>query len=625
MNTEITKHVVIKNESNSNTAKVESIKVTGFEVIPRNFLIPPNSSKRLSVTTKPTSLVMKSTLIFEVRNPHSMYDEDSIHTQEQNIKDDNCLPYCIACKINVIYKAKKTNIEVESLHILNEPNIRYTYVDDVTKNQQKERREVAYKHLQLCKSYYARKPKVEKMCTGKNNCYSDISNRPRRQPKLFCKPIIEHINTYALFDVLFLPYSLDFGKIACQTYGTQKMVLKNNSQFDITIHFQKDARIFYTDEKLSTLTIKLNQFSKTKLTVLCLGFTAGSFEGTFEYKVDNKFSKRHKYILEVGDPVLRIQENILKFGMVTSESFITSVPMRIYNDFNIPVEYKWEELNADIPFDIIPSSGFVPKHSYRICDVIYVCKSTKTKTQEINFNSVGNTTKVIPIELNVITRKLAVKFIQQAVIFKDVALNIETIERAKLENSSREIASFFVVEPLIPGVRIEPMAGNIRPKMMITFEIIVKISCVLEFGFDIIVRVNNKENVALPISGNVVEPRIIIHPKNIFLTRIPCGMVTYLPVTFQNLGSVRTLVQVLDTGDDNIFDVYTIVHGNEKQRIFKFFVDSGQSKIVFIKIFDIFRREYDIFIPFKINGLLGPPNENSWSLELQHYIGEYET
>ncbi|XP_037297619.1 uncharacterized protein LOC119190257 [Manduca sexta] len=31
-----------------------------------------------------------------------------------------------------------------------------------------------------------------------------------------------------------------------------------------------------------------------------------------------------------------------------------------------------------------------------------------------------------------------------------------------------------------------------------------------------------------------------------------------------------------------------------------------------------------MYVPFRINGLLGPPDHNSWTTELQHYVGEYE-
>ncbi|KAJ8729394.1 hypothetical protein PYW08_000975 [Mythimna loreyi] len=213
--------------------------------------------------------------------------------------------------------------------------------------------------------------------------------------------------------------------------------------------------------------------------------------------------------------------------------------------------------------------------------------------------------------------------VEQAVTLKDIPLNLETIEKVKLENSSREIAFFHVVEPLIPGIRMEPMFGTIRPKMIMTFDIIIKISCVMEFVFDICVKINNKENVMLPITGNAVEPKILIHPKNIYMARIPCYMVSYVPVTFQNFGMVKTEVEVLDTDDENIFDVYIAI-GNEKQRVYEFSVEAGQSKIVYIKVRDIFRREYEMYIPFKINGLLGPPDGNPLSTELQYYIGEYE-
>lgn len=615
MNSKVTKHVRIRNES-SLAAKFEYVRVTGFLVLPTKFMIPPNATKRISVTIKPTCLKVADTISFRVRNPHDTSDDIII---KENV-DDNFITYKITSKLNVIYNKKAREVEVESLHKLIEQDIRYTYINDSELKVNKQRKDIALKQLHICRSSYAKKPIAERFSTGRVKCIDDdlTMKTPFR-----CKNVRARVSTYGLFDILFLPFTIDFGRVGLFTYGQQELTIKNNTKFDITIQLYNDDCILYTEDKLSTIDIKMKSMAEAQVTVFCLGFVEGSFNGTFEYFIDNKYSRKHRYSLQVGNPTLMVKEKILKFGMITTESFITSVPVRIYNYFNIPVNFQWNELTSDTPFEIIPISGSIPKHSCKICDVIYICKPTKTKTHEVDFVSQSKSLKVVPVELNIITRKLAIKFLQPAVLFKDIPLNLETIERVKLENSSREIAMFHVLEPLIPGLRIEPMSGTIRPKMIITFEIVVKISCVLEFSFDVYVKINNKENVILPVSGNVVEPKIIIHPKNICMARIPCYMVTYVPVTFQNLSTLKTMVEVLDTGDENIFEVYIAV-GNEKQRIFEFSVEGGQSKIIFIKVYDLFRREYEIYIPFKINGILGPPDHNSWSIELQHYIGEFE-
>ncbi|CAH0725876.1 unnamed protein product, partial [Brenthis ino] len=341
-------------------------------------------------------------------------------------------------------------------------------------------------------------------------------------------------------------------------------------------------------------------------------------------KHDKHFDNRNQsYSIQISTPTLMTNEKCLKFGMVTTEAFVTSVSIKIFNNFNLNINFKWEELQADVPFEITPNSGIIPRHSSRICDVQYICKNSKTKTHEVDLLVISSITRPIPFELSVITRKLSIKFLQTAVIFKDIGLNLETTEKVKLENSSRELALFHVVEPLIPGLKIEPMCGTIRPKMIMSFNIIVKIPCILEFAFDICVKINNKENVILPISGNVIEPKIIIHPKNVYMARVPCYMITFVPVTFQNLGTIKTIIEVLDTGDDNIFDVY-ILQGNERKRTFEFTVEGGQTRTVFVKVYDIFRREYEMYIPFKINGLLGPPNHNMCTTELRYYTEEYE-
>ncbi|XP_026757067.2 uncharacterized protein LOC113516796 [Galleria mellonella] len=612
MNTKLTKYIRLNNESKLISAKMEYVRITGFEVTPQNFDIPANSSKRLAITIKPTCLKICNTLIFKIRNPHDFTDET----------DENFLTYTIKCNFNIICKKRSKNIITESLHKLNELNPHYTYLNKELEIHAN-RKAVAKKYLEIGKMSHVQKPVIEKFCAKKRIWCLDAFFNTNKLTKNVCKGILEKITPYNLFDILLNPFFIDFGRVGLLTYGEQDLSIKNNSKYDITIKLLNDPYILYTDDKLKNVSFKLKSSNSVDVKVFCLGFVEGTYRGTFDYIIDDKYKRKHSYALQVSNPTLMVMEKSLKFGMVTNESFITSVPIRIHNYFNITVDFKWDKLHPDTPFEIIPNSGCVPKHTCKICDVLYTCRASKSKIHEVDFVSESKTSKIFPIELSIITRKLSIKFLQPAVIFKDIVLNLETIERVKLENSSREIAVFHVLEPLIPGFRIEPMSGTIRPKMIMTFEIIVKISCVLEFAFDIFVKINNNENIILPVSGNVVEPRLIIHPKCIYMSRVPCNMITYVPVIFQNTSTLKSIVEVSDTGDKNIFNVYS-AQGNDKQRIFEFHVDGGQSKTVFIKVFDTFRREYEMYIPFKINRLLGPPNQNSSSTDLQHYISEYE-
>ncbi|XP_075991628.1 cilia- and flagella-associated protein 47-like [Anticarsia gemmatalis] len=620
INTKVVKYVRIRNESNLIAARMHYEKLNSFDVSPSKFTLQPNSSIRLTISIRPTNLKVPPNLLFKIRNPRYEFDDLSDTSDE----DETCITYILKSKINVSYTRISKQIVVESLHKLCDQLPKYTYMNEELEIHN-ERKSTAMKHLKDPKYIRAKKPTIEKFTTGRDICYSDPALRVKKPiDGNFCKIVEQKASTYDLFDIQFFPFLVDFGRVSITTYGEQELTISNKTKFKISLRLCPDERIVYTANKLSSILLKLEPMTKSKVTVCCPGFVVGTHEGTFEYLVDNTYKLKHMYSLVVSNPTLMVMEKNLKFGMVTTESFVTSVPVRIYNNFNNTANFEWTEIHPDIPFEIIPMSGSVPGQSCKICDVIYVCKPTKTKTHELDLISKSISTKVIPIELSIVTRKLSIKFLQPAVVFKDIPLNLETIERVKLENSSREIALFYVVEPLIPGLKIEPMCGTIRPKMIMTFDIIVKIPCVLEFSFDIYVKINNKEVVVLPISGAVAEPKVMIQPRNIYMPRIPCHMITYVPVTFQNLSTLKTEVEVLDTGDDNIFDVY-IAQGNDKQRVFEFTVEGGQSKTVFIKVCDIFRREYEMYIPFKINGLLGPPDEKeALSTELQYYIGDFE-
>lgn len=613
INTKATKFLRIHNESNILSAKMQYVKIAGIDMVPETFIIPPNKSKKVAITIRPTCLQLKNMVTFKLINPHDVFDDNICN-------NENFISYPIHFKLNVICKKAFKEIHFESLHKLYEQNPDYTYIGKelITHNK---RRKQALDYLEVSKKFNKNTPILEKYTTGKNKCFSTILRDTRIGN--FCQKFKEAVSTYDLFQIQIIPILVNFGKVGTLTYGENIITIRNNTKFEISVEFLKDKFILYSENKKTTLNIKLKSFAQTTLTIFSVPHIEGYYSDFFQYRINEKFYRNQSYSIQIGTPTLMTNEKCLKFGMVTTDTFVTSVPIKIFNNFNLNVNFKWEELQADVPFEITPSTGTIPRHSSRICDVQYICKNSKTKTHEVDLLAISSITRPIPFELSVITRKLSIKFLQTAVTFKDIGLNLETTEKVKLENSSRELALFHVVEPLIPGLKIEPMCGTIRPKMIMSFNIIVKIPCILEFAFDIYVKINNKENVILPVSGNVIEPKIIIHPKNIYMARVPCYMITFVPVTFQNLSTIKTIVEVLDTGDNNIFDVY-ILQGNERKRIFKFTVEGGQTKTVFVKVYDIFRREYEMYIPFKINGLLGPPNHNVCTTELQYYTEEYE-
>lgn len=619
LNETVRKYIRIRNQSQVVAVKMYNVKSTGFQVSPPFFTIHPNSSKRIEIACKPPALVLTKILKFHVRNPHDIVAHD---IPSVSPPDENYLTYSITVESCVVCRKKPKEVVVRSLHSIYEPCGTCTYLGEEIVTNEK-RKQIAYKQLQDAKRVV--KPKnIEKLSCKRQQCYSYASFKdPRKQGLDFCKYFPKRISSEELFDIVFYPTTIDFGRVSLYTYGEHELVIQNKTKYDVIIKLLCDHFVVYTENKLARIKLNLAPLSTTAVNILCYGNSNGTFEGSFLYTIDNKYERRHSYIIYISNPTLVIADNVLKFGMVTSEAFVTSLPIKLINKFNVDIEFEWSEFTTETPFEIIPTFGIVPKRKCQYCDITYICKHSKTKVYEIQCQSKGIEDQFIPVELNVMSRKLSIKFIEPMVFFKDIPINIECVEKARMENSSREIALFYVVEPLIPGISIEPMSGIMCPKMIITFDVIVKIACVLEFTVEITVKINNKENVTLTVNGNVVEPKLITHPKFLLMPRIPCGMICYVPVTFQNSGPVRLFVEIVETDDENIFSVYT-AQGNDKEKIWEFYVEGSQSKTVFVKVYDVFRREYDMYIPFKVNRLIGPPSDNPTSTELRHYIGPYE-
>ncbi|XP_068620829.1 uncharacterized protein [Battus philenor] len=612
------RYLIIRNDSQYTTAKLYYQKSVSFDVVPKVFCIKPYSAEKVLVTVKPNSLKLDNQIVFHIINPNDTVTKTTTDNTT-NKCDDNVIPYKITCKIKVMCPKKHRPICVKSLHTLYELNPSYTYVSDELPKM-KELKTKADECLITAKMAVTIKTITEKIITGKDECYTDTENIPILPAHMFCKPKRNILSIFDVFHILPQPTFVDFGRVGLSSYAEKEIIIRNTSTADITFEFFHDGNIYYTVKKERTLKIKLKALKEIKIILFCFGSMEGNYTRNFEYTINHRFLRKHPYTLQTGNATLMLPDKTLKFGMVTMEAFITSLPIKIYNYFNVNVQFNWSTPNDDVPFEVVPNACSLPGNTCRMCDVIYKCKPTKAKVFEIDLNLEK---KTIPVELYVVTRKLSIKFLKSALAFNDIALNLEMVEKIKLENSSREVAFFYVVEPLLPGFRIEPMSGVIGPKMIIPFDVIVKISCVLEFAFDLIVKINNKENVTIPVSGNVVEPKINIQPKNVFMPRIPCNLITYIQVTLQNTTNVKSEIEILSIDEDNDFYVY-VNKGNEKCRITKLDIEGGQSKAVFIQIYGIYRREYDFFMPFRINELIGPPNNNQESHDLRYYIEKNE-
>lgn len=612
INNKYMRTVHFRNNSNKITCNLFYSKVTAIEVNPEEFILMPNTTRTINFFIKPSRFCVTNFIIFKV------FTENKICNNECN----NFLSYKIGIKCIIkLVPSIKSHI-VESLHKLREQNLKYTYIGDEL-NTKLQRDNAAmlffktFKTKRVIKSAMGILPKN----ANKYDCNYYI---PKQETfNNFCKIPRKLIPLCEIFDLIFQPYIINFDKIEINTFGFQQFTIKNNSVYEISIIFQKHKCITYTQEHLQSFKVKIKPATFASIKINCLAYFKGSHKGTFEYIIENIYYLQHPYTVQVKNAILSVKDKILKFGMLYSDNFVTSIALPLYNNYNVPVEYKWTKLDTT-PFKIIPDEGHIPSYSCRICNVQYLCKQLKAKVYEIDVMSCKEENIAVPIEMHIFTKKHAIKFSQKCLIFKDIPLNLKIFEDVELENLSKEFAVFNIIEPLISGFTIEPMYGVIKPKMIMNLKVVVKIPCVLDFAFDINIKINNKDIICLAVSGNVIEPDIIINPRHICIPRIPCFMTTYIPVSFQNVGTLKSLVSILNVSDDTMFKIY-IQCGDIKKQVFDFEIGSGETKKVFIKIFGTFRREYDMYLPFQINNLLGPPNKDECVIDLHYYTDVYKT
>lgn len=609
--TRVTKIVEITNESSVNSFQMEYIKSFALEALPRRFTLGPISTKKISVTVKPTSWNTPQFVCFLIRNKHSNKEEEP----------SNFLTYKIKVNLKVIIKSTYRDIFVESLHKLYEKNQEYTYCDEEIFEHEKQKA-IAMNMLDISKSR-AQRPHIDESnisCDSRNKikCVSSILSEPIA---VFCEEVKVLISNYDMINIFILPVVVDFGMVAIDTIGSSDMIITNDTNFNISVKFVGDSMIFFSVIDIKTKIIAIEPFQSIKVNIFLSGLGEGTYEGNFYYSINDVISRAHSYKANVCSPMLLIEERFLKFGMVTNDMFVTSAQVRLKNSFNIPIKFRWDYTTDEAIFAVTPECSWIPKHCTRICDVTYLCKLYKAKTYHINLFIMNDPLISTQIEVIFVSRKHQVKFSEQTINLKDVPLNLKTTKRITMQNLSKEIAFFNVVDMQMPGLKISPLSGMMSPKSIANMTIEARLCCVMSFQTEIQIKINNENTITLPINGNVVEPKIVIHPKQIIMPRIPSYMINYTQVTIQNIGSIRSLINVINN------DTFKVFIGNEFNKVKEtfFYIEAGQSKTLYIQIYHESRRQYNDYIPVQINELLGPPNKDPKSTEFQYYTKPHET
>lgn len=609
---QLSKYIEIRNDSNLPAVISKGAQsIAALHIKPQKLTIPPNSNRKMLITLKPTCLKVESIVKLKITNASDTLSKI----------DDNFIPYEAVIKVNVLYNKKPIRCcdMVESLKHIHELNPDYAYMGDEL-NRRDEKRKIALKLLQKAKRP---QPVIQQLGT-KNQCNSTMSLSGILQTG--CDPELQELSIYELLDISLSPSVLEFGKIAYNSHAMKNVCIKNHTHYAIHVTFLKDRRITFTDKHEKSISLTILPNSQRMIGVVCFA-KEGCTLNTFKYCINKIYLREQHYNSQAGNPSLKLTETCYKLGMASSDYFLTATQVRLINEFNVSVHYEWEDMPSDAPFSINPKCGSVPKHSTRFCTILYKCKHTRKQSVIVNFWSFGQEYSndcdkvLLPVEVQVISKKLAMKVWEPPISFSNTPLNIESSLHAKLENCSREFGTFYVVEPLIQGFKVEPMAGIIFPRTLTLIKVIVKLPCIMEFNFEIAFKLNYRDILNLSVVGNVSEPKIVIHPRIINLPRIPSNLLTYVPITIQNLSPLKTLIDFLNMQEENcikMFELYT-AYGNDKHKISEFYIEGNQSKTVFIKICEEYRREFELFLPIQINRILGPPNIETNLTDILYY------
>lgn len=275
----------------------------------------------------------------------------------------------------------------------------------------------------------------------------------------------------------------------------------------------------------------------------------------------------------------------------------------LVNTLNVPVHYTWH-MAQSICFDVKPKSGTVPPGRSIMNEVIFIPNYNNKISSKLAFeNKYGNKQT---ISATVRLEKIDICMFNAKIEVLHIPLNLLHKEKAVILNRSHSHVLFTVKNPKpYPGVKIYPVQGVVPKRSYKVLNIDILIKMVLSFDCTVEVLIHNYDSVSFEIVGIVEYPNIVMKPESIRLRRIATGSMDVHYIYLENKGQAVAKIEYKNDLWQEFY-ISTTTKNDFCYNITEIFLEAGEKQYLCLKYFpkDISMDKF--YIPFIINGILGP-------------------
>lgn len=411
-----------------------------------------------------------------------------------------------------------------------------------------------------------------------------------------------------LYNIKITPKSIKLRKVAAFTTIIDYFHIENLNTFPIRVYLQanKSCIVFENEARhvIKSMENKKIPFSFSTNSI-------GRYYVNIHVLVNDSTLYEVTAVAHVVPKTLNLETHNIEFTEADGHYKF----FKLINGLNAFASFDWEV--PESCFKIYPQYGGIRAESYILSMITFTPDELKQYVNEYVLTSESGQKRILQVSYK--KRRNAVVFDTYQIDIGVIALNVPVRKKLTLKNLKNYQVLYSIPGGVpVPGVTIEPNEGLLEGLDSQVFIIDILINAVVEFSTDIIFHIGGVEDIPIEFKGVVDYPRFKFTPDILYFRKIaPYGFDT-LAFKVRNLSrSVNYLTFPVDE-----FPEFTVTDNEDEQfpHIEKVVLQPNQGKILFLHFHPNYICTYSLFLPYKINDILGPVNINSNATNHTNYF-----